>query len=526
MRVGKSGAVASNHPVATQAGLDVLRAGGNAVDAAVAVSLALGVAEPHMSGLGGDGFYHCFFANSSRGAVYNGSGFAPARAVKDGMTQLPTRGPESVSVPGAIGALGLMHAQQGSMPWAELVAPSIEAAKHGVGVTHVYQRFAAKYAHEIRPFSHAAQLFLRNGEAPQIGEFIVQPHLAASLELLANNGAEGFYRGALAQLIASDMHEAGVPITADDLSSFQPQVQAPIGVNYRGYEIHQTPPNSTGFVLLQALKLVEARLPRDAAFLSAEVAHLLIEAKKLAFVEREKFGADPSFVSIPLDEMLDERYLQTLAEEIDLRRSATRPLRPTPGEGNTTYFCVVDRWGNAVSAIQSLNTCFGSGIALERSGILLNNRMNCWHLDAEHPNKLAAGKRVRHTMNAPMVLKDGKVWAVFGTPGADDQVQTNLQIAVGLIDYDIDPQSLVEAPRWSSSQTGQSANWPHGGDDALTVEDTMPSAVRDGLRERGHQLVEVPYREGPCSVACIRVLDNGAKVAASDPRRDGWAAAY
>ncbi|MFT4064102.1 gamma-glutamyltransferase [Paraburkholderia sp.] len=526
MRIGKSGAVASNHPVATQAGLDVLRAGGTAIDAAVAVSLTIGVVEPHMSGLGGDGFYHCFLAGDSDGVVYNGSGFAPAGLVTGGITSLALRGRDSVSVPGAVGALGLMHAQHGTMPWAELAAPAIEAAKEGFGVTHVYQRFASKYASDIRFCPLSAELFLRLGEAPAIGEFIVQPQLAVSLEMLAEDGAESYYRGALAERIFADMCDAGVGITSGELARFEAEVQRPIAVNYRGYEVRQTPPNSTGFVLLQALKLVEARMPSNSAFLSADVAHTLIEAKKLAFVEREQFGGDPRQQPVPLDVMFDPRRLQGLAEKIDANKSATLPVRPSAGDGNTTYFCIVDCWGNAVSAIQSLNSSFGSGVTLERTGILLNNRMSCWHLDSAHPNNLVEGKRVRHTMNAPMVLKDGQVWAVFGTPGADDQVQTNLQVAVGLIDFDMDPQSLVEAPRWSSSQKGQAANWPHGGDHALTVEGTFPEEARAELARRGHQLVEVPYLEGPCSVACIRVLDNGARVAASDPRRDGWAAAY
>ncbi|MGF6841488.1 gamma-glutamyltranspeptidase [Paraburkholderia youngii] len=526
MRIGRSGAVASNHPAATQAGFDVLRAGGNAIDAAVAVSLAIGVVEPHMSGLGGDGFFHCFLSGKSEGIVYNGSGFAPAGHVPEGITSLPLRGPRSVSVPGAISALGVMHAQHGTLPWSELGVPAIEAAKDGFGVTHVYQRFASKYADEIRPYPISTKLYLREGDAPTIGEFIVQPQLAMSLEMLAKDGAESFYRGGLAEQIVVDMHDAGVHITVDELARFNAEVQRPIAVNYRGFEVRQTPPNSTGFVFLQALKLVEAKLPSDCSFLSAGIAHTLIEAKKLAFVERERYAGDPHESSIPVEVMLDEHRLRGLAECIDQKKSAVLPVRPSAGDGNTTYFCIVDRWGNAVSAIQSLNTCFGSGVTLERTGILLNNRMSCWHLDAGHTNRLVAGRRVRHTMNAPMVLKDGKVWAVFGTPGADDQVQSNLQVAVGLIDFDMDPQSVVEAPRWSSSQEGQEANWPHAGDDALTIERTYPEDARSELANRGHQLVEVPYLEGPCSVACIRILENGARVAASDPRRDGWAAAY
>ena len=196
------------------------------------------------------------------------------------------------------------------------------------------------------------------------------------------------------------------------------------------------------------------------------------------------------------------------------------------GGDNTTYFCVIDSTGSAVSAIQSLNNAFGSGVTTERTGVVLNNRMACWHLDKGHPNRFEVGKRVRHTMNAPLVLRDGKVWAMFGTPGADDQVQVNLQIATGLIDFGLDPQRVVEAPRWSSSQTGQESNWPHGGNDMLTLEADTPAKTLDGLRAQGHALNLVPALEGPCSVACIRVLDNGAYAVGSDPRRDGWGATF
>ncbi|VXC82865.1 Gamma-glutamyltransferase (fragment) [Burkholderia sp. 8Y] len=265
MRVGRSGAVATNHPVATQAGLDVLRAGGNAFDAAVAVSLCLGVAEPHMSGLGADGFYHCYRADESKGVVYNGFGFAPPRTVKASMSRLPMRGPESVSVPGAIGALGVMHSEQGSLLWAELVAPAIAAAIDGFGVTHVYQRFAAKYADEIKSFAGAAKVFLRDGHAPPIGDFLVQDGLGASLEVLAREGAEGFYRGALAEVVAADCSKAGVPIALDDLASFRPSSRSQSASaieDSRSDKHRRTPPASFCFKLSSSWRLIcrESRL--------------------------------------------------------------------------------------------------------------------------------------------------------------------------------------------------------------------------------------------------------------------------
>ncbi len=524
--IGKNGAVATNHPVATQAGLDVLRAGGNAIDAAVTIALVMGVVEPHMSGLGGDGFYHTLSGSSGKGTVYNGSGTAPACGLYPNIASLASDGPGSVSIPGAVAAIGRMHAREGTLPWSELVAPAIEAARCGFGITHVYQRFAEKQKSKLHKYELTARTFLHEGMPPAVGHFLKQEALAKSLTILAEEGADTFYRGELASRIIADMSNAGVNILASELAEYFADVQCPISTSYRGFEIRQTPPNSTGFVLLQALKIIEQFPLTDARYLSAETAHTLIEAKKLVFLDRERWAGDPRRADVPVEALLADEYIKDLASRIDPKTAAKLPVPSSPGDGNTTYFCVVDGAGNTVSAIQSLNIAFGSGVLLPNTGILLNNRMSCWHLHASHPNNLEAGMRVRHTMNAPMILKDGKIWAVFGTPGADDQVQTNLQITVGLIDFDQDPQSVVESPRWSSSQPGQDANWPHEGADSLTLETDFPAEERAELLRRGHRVIDVAPIEGPCSVECIRVLSNGSLLAASDPRRDGWAAAY
>jgi gamma-glutamyltranspeptidase/glutathione hydrolase len=526
---GRRGAVASNHPVATQAGLDVLRAGGNAADAAVAVALTIGVVEPQMSGLGADGFYHFHDAATGAGTVHNGSGRPPAAVVVSSFTTsgMPLAGPASVSVPGAIGALHQMHQRHGRLAWSALCRPAIDAAREGFGATNTFRRFAGMSSDRLLQDRASTAVFLRDGEVPAGGEFIVQARLAQTLEELAAGGAESFYRGSLARRLVADFARSGVAIDASDLAAFEPEEQVPISIGYRGFTVRQTPPNSMGFTLLQELRIVEQFDLAACGFMSAEATHLLVEAKKLAFADRERFATDPRHRAVPLDTLLSDAHARKLAAKIAPDRAAQIPLRPMPPAGdNTTYFCVIDAAGNAVSAIQSLNNAFGSGVMAEDTGVLLNNRMSCWHLDDLHPNVLRPGKRVRHTMNAPMVLRNGKVWALFGTPGADDQVQVNLQVATGLIDFGIDPQRVVEAPRWSSNQPGQEANWPHGGDHVLSLEADTPAATLDGLRARGHALRLVPPLEGPCSVACIRVLDNGAFAVGSDPRRDGWGGTF
>lgn len=527
--MGRNGAVATNHPLATQAGLDALRAGGNAVDASVAIALTLSVVEPMMSGLGGDGFYQVHTPADGRTVCWNATGAAPLTATPERFraSGIHVRGALSVSTPCFLAGLGAMHMAQGSRPWAELCAPAIAHARDGFPVSHHYRHFA----HEVRSIlaadrrSHAVFLAgLSEGE-PHLASLIVQSDLARTLEEIAADGAETFYRGPLAKRLAAGIREAGGLVDERDLAECQPQMQDPIGIRYRGFTVTQTPPNSTGFTMLQMLKIAERF---DLARLDpVQRIHVLVEAKKRAFQDRERYGTDPRHGDVPLDRLLSDAYADELAASIDRGRAAEIVLaEPEQARGDTTYFCVVDRAGNAVSGIQSINSGFGSGVTAGDTGVLLNNRMAYWHLADGHANRLVPGKRVRHTMNAPMIFKDGRLWAVEGTPGADNQVQVNLQVLTHMMDLDADPQMALEAPRWTSTQQGQGANWPHDGDGRLTVESRYGETILSGLEKLGHRLNRMGPLDGPCSVEAIRVLDNGVLMAGSDPRRDGWAGAF
>lgn len=524
--MGMHGAVGANHPLATQAGLDVLRTGGNAIDAAVAIAMTLSVVEPSMSGLGGDSFYHVFIADGGVRTVYNGTGAAPRRATPAAFgAGMDVRGPRSASVPGALAGLGAMHAAHGSMPWAGLVEPAAARAEEGFGVTHTYRNFAQEMERLLAADARSAAAFLSGGRTPAIGEIIRQPALAETLRAIASEGPESFYRGTLARRLARGLRDVGALIDEDDLAACRAEVQAPISVPYRGYEIWQTPLNSTGFVMLEMLRIAAHF---DIASLStAQRIHVLVEAKKRAFLDRERYGADPAFFDVDIGTILSAERAAAHAATIRLDHAADIPLRvPETSEGNTTYFCVVDSSGNAVSGIQSINSAFGSGVTAGDTGVLMNNRMAYWHLDETHPNRLQPGKRVRHTMNAPMVFRDGKLWALLGTPGADNQVQVNTQVLTAMIDLGRDPQTAIELPRWTSSQPGQGANWPHEGDGALTIERDVGEPVLAELARLGHVVKPVGHLEGPCAMQAIRVLDNGVRMAASDTRRDGWAGAY
>jgi gamma-glutamyltranspeptidase/glutathione hydrolase len=527
LAIGRRGAVAANHPLAAQAGLLALRSGGNAVDAAVATALTLAVVEPMMSGLGGDGFYQVYWQPARRAVVFNGTGPAPAAATPERYRAgIPRIGPLSVSVPGMLGGVEAMHREYGRLPWADLCAEAIAYARDGFAATRAYCHFAAESRATLLVDPRGAATFLAAGEPPPLAAAIVQPELARTLEEIAADGAEGFYRGRLARRLAAGLEAAGSLVGEADLAGFTAARQEPIAIDYRGHRVLEAPPNSTGFVLLEELKILENFDLARLGLLSADAIHLMVEAKKLAFADRERWGADPLSVDAPLARLLSAEYAAALAARIDPRQAA--PTRAAGGSsGDTTYFCTADADGNAVSGVQSINSGFGAGVMAGDTGILLNNRMAYWHLEPGHPNRLVPGHRVRHTMNPPLVLKNDALWCVLGTPGADHQVQVNLQVLTAMIDFGLDPQQAAELPRWTSNVPGQYANWPHDGEDALTVERRIPEAVRRELARRGHPVKSVGDLDGPCSIEIIRRdAATGMLIAGSDPRRDGWALAW
>jgi gamma-glutamyltranspeptidase len=421
-----------------------------------------------------------------------------------------------------------MHAEYGTLPWVQLCAEAIRLARDGFGATPHYRHFAGEHVDCLRADPRSVAVFLHDGEAPAIGMTIVQPDLARTLEEIATEGADCLYRGALARRLGKALPEAGTLVVEADLAELRAETQEPLAIDYRGLRVLEAPLNSTGFVVLQELKILEnfdvVRLDLG----SADLVHLMVEAKKLAFVDRERWGSDPRTVQPPFEELLSEEYCARLAARIDKGRAA--PTRSLADAGDTTYFCTADGDGNAVSGIQSINSGWGSGVTAGDTGILLNNRMAYWHLDPNHPNHLRPGRRVRHTMNPPLVLKDGRLWGVFGTPGADNQVQINFQIANAMIDFGLDPQQAAEMPRWTSMVPGQYANYPHDGPDVLTMERRFPEDVRRELSRRGHPVNTVGDLDGPCSVEVIRRQEDGqgrhVLLAGSDPRRDGWALAW
>jgi gamma-glutamyltranspeptidase/glutathione hydrolase len=554
--MGRRGLVCSGHQAASLAGINVLQRGGDAVDAAVAVAAALNVAEPNMSGVGGDGFIMLYRHASRRVEVVNATGPAPALATRESYLPdgIPLKGIRSVSVPGLVDGWLEAHRRYGRLALHTVLEPAIDLAENGLPVSY---RLAAALAEarSLGTFATSQAIFWPGGRPLRPGELLVQRDLARTLRGLAEYGRDYFYAGPVARAIDATSREHGGALRYEDLAAFRARWQEPIWTTYRGRLVFETPPNSSGHVLLQELNLVEGFDLAAMGWQSAEAIHLMVEVKKLAFADRERYLGDPDFVDVPLDGLLSKEYATERRRLIDPQRAAppgsvsagdpwryqgrsqlARPRSPRAAARaaveETTCFVVVDGEGNAVCQLQSLQQSFGSELVAGDTGVLLNNRMTYWHLEPDHPDCLLPGKRVRHTMNTVMVFDappsgqdgPGPLLLVLGTPGADTQVQTNLQLVSAILDFGLNPVEAVEAPRWRHLQNPTESTVPHTCEDALILESRLPPTVRDALAAKGHPVQVIGPWAAVGSAMVIRhdpvtgVLHGGA-----DPRRDGYA---
>ncbi len=530
--MGTRGAVACGHPLAAQAGIRTLQAGGNAADAAVAIGAALNLVEPNMSGLGGDGFVMVFDQESNRVQVCNGTGAAPLRATAERFRAngIPYKHLLSVSTPGLCDAWLMTHARFGRLKLDEVMAPAIELAEAGFPVSH---KMAAALADEVPsptmvPFTR--EVFSREGRPLRAGEICRNPNLAQTLRRLACEGRDAFYTGPIARAIVEFSDQLGGLLSLDDFARHRSCWQEPITTTYRGHTVYEAPPNSSGHVLLQMLNLIE---PFELSALDEDDRiHVMTEAKRLAFADREAYLADPEFVEVPVEQLISKAYAAERMKLIEPSRAMTQVECGTPqgreAREDTTCFVVIDRWGNAVCQLQSIQTSWGSGLIAGETGILLNNRMTYWHLDEGHVDCLVGGKRVRHTMNPVMVFDQrGQLVYALGTPGADTQVQTNLQMLAHLIDFGLNPQEAIESPRWRHIGVGTESDFPHGDVTELRLEARFAPATINGLRDKGHAVIVIGDWEATGSEMIVqRQPETGALWAGADPRRDGYALAW
>ena len=527
-----NGMVCACHPLAVQAGMDVLRKGGNAVDAAVAVNAALGVLEPMSCGIGGDLFAIVWDAKTGKLYGLNASGRAPALATRGlfaekALTEIPLTGPLSWSVPGCVNGWQALLDRFGTQTMGVLLEPSIQYAEKGAPVPEVIAGYWKASEPKLLADPGSRAVFLPNGKAPAIGEVARNPALANTYRLLARDGAKAFYQGEIATSFGRFSQQVGGLIRREDLAADKPSWVDTISTTYRGVELHELPPNGQGLAALQILNTLENYDLRTMGFSSPEYWHLWIEAKKLAFADRARHYADPSFTRGPWKELASKQYAQGRLGLIKPDRvlNDVLPGDPKLGHSDTTYLCVVDKDRNCVSLIQSNYNGFGSGLTPPDLGFAIQNRGNLFSLDKNHPNTLEPGKRPFHTIIPAMALRDGKPWLVFGVMGGDMQPQGHAQIMINLLDFNMDLQEAGEAPRVEHTGSATPRGKLAEGAGTVQLEEGMPAAVMEGLKKLGHKVRTVRVNGGGYQ-AILLDPKTGILHGASDHRKDGMAAGY
>ena len=512
---GTRGVAATSHPLATLTAIEVLRAGGNAVDAAVAACAVQGVVEPQSTGIGGDCF--ALYAPGGRVPPYaiNGSGPAPAQASVDwfrerGIDAIDFESPHAVTVPGAVGTWEKLLADHGTKGLDEVLQPAIRYAEEGFIVHSRVAYDWGQNAEKLRACENASAFYLPGGRAPRAGDIHRLPQLAATLRLIAKEGAAAFYRGAIADDIASHLAAHGSLMTADDLSAFQPQDVAPISANYRGYDVYECPPNGQGIIALIILNILEGFELAALDPVGAERLHLEAEVCRLGYRDRAALIADPDAVDVPVAGLLSAEYADAMRSHISAERAMPPELPPGyPAHGDTIYLTVVDGEGNAISFINSLFASFGSGLCTA-SGVMLQNRGASFVIDPDHPNRIAGGKRPMHTIIPGMVGQGAHAVMPFGVMGGHFQACGHAHFLTNVIDYGMDPQAALDCPR----------AFHFGG--VMALETTIERAVAERLAALGHEVAwsDIPHGGGQA----IRIdRATGVLTGGSDPRKDGCA---
>ena len=528
--LASSAMAATSQPLATQVALDVMKDGGNAIDAAIAANALLGLVEPTGNGIGGDIFAIVWDAKTKRLYGLNGSGRSPKSLSLDwfktnGFDSIPPHGPLPVTVPGAVDGWFLLHDRFGEKPMKDLLRPAIDYARNGFPVSQLIAYYWERSVPILSKFPGFIEQFTDDGAAPREGEIWRNLGLATTLESIANEGRDVFYRGHIAKSIARYMQENGGFLSYDDLESHSGNWIDPVSTNYRGFDVWELPPNGQGIAALQILNIMElfdiGAMRRE----SAEYVHLFTEAKKLVFEDRAKYYADPEYNKIPVAELISKPYAQTRARLIDLNRSSLEyPAGNLLEDGDTIYLTTADSEGNMVSLIQSNYRGMGSGMSPPGLGFILQDRGEMFSLEEGHFNQFKGGKRPFHTIIPAFVTRDGEPWMSFGLMGGAMQPQGHAQIIINMIDFKMDVQAAGDAPRihhtGSSEPTG--SNMKNGG--ILNLETGYPYGTIRKLMRMGHR---VQFANGPYGgYQAIYRAKNGVYWGASESRKDGQAAGY
>jgi gamma-glutamyltranspeptidase/glutathione hydrolase len=557
--VAQHGMVASGHPLASEAGMRILKAGGNAIDAALATWAVQGEVEPGMTGLGADMFILYYEAKSGTVKFVNGTAYAPQAATIDFYRSkggIPDEGPLSMSVPGAVGGAAYAVKTYGTKPLADVLAPAIEIADSGFPVTETLAGQLKSGRAKLAKYPSTTKIWFRNGEPLQMGDVVTNPDLAKTLRAIAAAGAEPFYRGPIAKNTAAFLKANGGIISEQDLADYQPFEDAPLHVNYRGTDVYECPPNSQGFVMLEALNILEGYDLKSMGRNSVPYLHAITESLKLSFADRNAYVGDPRFVPpIPMAQLLSKEYATARRTQIDPNRAIAG--EPAPGDPKrmrattapqvyasahstptdvrafdpneilnlTTYLTVVDKDHNMASITSSLLSGFGSGVVVDGGGFFMNDRMRYFYLDPKDVNSLQPRKRTRQTINPAMALRNGKPWMAFGTPGSDTQPQTQLQFFLNVAEFGLTVQDALEQPTVISNSFRDSYQ-PHDVKGKLLTPAMLPQAIKDGLAAKGHQL-DIRNVKGVGSVKAI-VIDprTGVLMGGVSPTGDSYVMAW
>jgi len=537
--IAQHGMAATSHPLATQIALDVLRAGGSAVDAAIAANAALGLMEPTGNGIGGDLYAIVWDAKARKLHGLNASGRSPlglsydqlqAELKKLGRTTIPPRGFLPISVPGAVDGWFELHGKFGRLPMKDVLAPAIRYAREGFPLT---EYIAYLWAIGVRN-AQADQLpgaflatYAPNGKAPAKGEIFRNPDLAATYAALAEKGRDALYRGEIADKIDAFMRAHGGWLRKVDLEKHTSTWVDPVSVNYRGYDVYELPPNGQGIAALQMLNILEGYDLKSMGYNSPDALHLMIEAKKLAFEDRAKFYADPEFSKIPLKGLLSKEYAAARRQLINPQRAGRSYDAGNPAlhDGDTIYLTTADAEGNMVSLIQSNYRGMGSGITVPGTGFTFQDRGEMFVFDKNHANCYAPGKRPFHTIIPAFIMKDGAPWLSFGLMGGAMQPQGHVQIVCNLIDFGMNFQEAGDAARWQHEGSSDYDNPRMTDGGYVEVESGVPYASVRELQRRGHN-VRIGNGGFGGYQAIHRDARNGTYVGASESRKDGHAAGY
>jgi gamma-glutamyltranspeptidase/glutathione hydrolase len=521
--MGTNGMVAASQPLATLAGYKILQKGGNAVDAAVAMVSTLSVVEPHSVGLGGDAFALIYLAKEKKLIGMNGSGRAPYRANLKwfhgkGLKEMPERGILPVTVPGALHGWASAVERFGTLSLAELFEDAIHYAENGFPVTEVIAGEWKEAEKILLAHESSAKTYLINGKAPLPGQIFVNQDLGHTYKKIVKNGIRTFYEGEISDAIVNYSDRNNGLLSHQDFKDHSTAWAEPISTDYRSYTVYELPPNAQGLTVLEMLNILEGYDIGNLKHNGADYLHLLIEAKKLAFSDRDQLISDPDFERIPVEELISKEYARKLRKKIDLKRAMPPPFPSlSTGSGDTVYVTAVDREKNAVSFISSIFRAFGSGMVVDGTGIVLHNRGNSFSLDPKHFNRLEPYKRPMHTIIPGMVFKDAKFLMTFGVVGGDMQPQGHVQFLVNLIDFKTNLQEAMDAPRVRHLQATE-----------VYLEDEISEEVASTLQGKGHQIIQGTPAVNQVGGGQSIFLDRSRNVllGASDRRKDGCTLGY